>query len=207
MRAALFLAGALTTLAYAAPSGTRANERSENEQQASTSIDALELDVASASLEPGLPPFFSSLVQAYSLRDQDEAALIDEVEQKLRDERVELDKFVAGLQGDAALWRREEGHELFEAALASAAKEWTKAVGDKGGKTDNKALIGQCVMEARKDKVKAGEKKGGKEGGRTKMVVEGLPRSCLGLMQEWHDLEGHAAEVEVVGQGVVEFSL
>ncbi|GKT60642.1 hypothetical protein ColTof3_07981 [Colletotrichum tofieldiae] len=188
-------------------SGTRANERSENEQQASTSIDALELDVASASLEPGLPPFFSSLVQAYSLRDQDEAALIDEVEQKLRDERVELDKFVAGLQGDAALWRREEGHELFEAALASAAKEWTKAVGDKGGKTDNKALIGQCVMEARKDKVKAGEKKGGKEGGRTKMVVEGLPRSCLGLMQEWHDLEGHAAEVEVVGQGVVEFSL
>ncbi|KZL65042.1 hypothetical protein CI238_04666 [Colletotrichum incanum] len=207
MRTALFLAGALATMAYAAPSGTGGNERSENEEQASTYMDALEQDVANANLEPGLPPFFSSLLQAYYLRNQDEATLIDEVEKKIRDGRAELEKFVAKLQGDAALQRREEGHELFEAALASVAKEWTEASGDKGGKKDTKALIGKCVKEAKKDKVKAGEKKGGKAGEGTKIVVEGLPQSCSELMQEWHDLESHAAEVEVVGQGVVEFSL
>ncbi|GKT49110.1 uncharacterized protein ColSpa_09291 [Colletotrichum spaethianum] len=205
MRTALFLAGALVTMAYAAPSGPReATGWPENEDQVGTYVDALEQDIAAASLESGLPPFFGFLLQAYSLRDQDEAALIVEAAQALRDERADLEEFASELQGPAALQRRGAGHGLFEAALESAAGEWTRASGDKGVKKDNKALIGKCVREAKKDKVKAGEKQKGDE---TKFVMEGLPQSCCELMQEWHDLEGHAAEVEVVGGGVVEFSL
>ncbi|KAK1986177.1 hypothetical protein LZ30DRAFT_309139 [Colletotrichum cereale] len=212
MRPALLLAGVLAgVLSRATPVGTRA------------AAD----DQIAADLEPGVPPFFASLMQAYALRVRDEAALIAEVEDGLRDERAGIEAFFVefrahGADDDAAaaaaattttIQRRgTASHALFDADVESATEQWARAAGSKND--DNRALINRCLREAETDKVRAREttktktnEEEGAAAAAASIVVEGLPRSCGELMQQWRGLEGHAAEVRVVGSDALEFSL
>ncbi|TQN64262.1 hypothetical protein CSHISOI_11166 [Colletotrichum shisoi] len=104
-----------------------------------------------------------------------------------------------------------EVHELFDLVLDNAAYEWSVAHGDAGADKGGRAVIETCVREADKDKVTVREKKedgsGGEKDGRVKVVVEGLPQSCCAMLEEWKGLEGHALDIDVVGQGFVEMTL